>query len=219
MSTVRKVARNTSSGRFISARDARRCPQYTVVETISYQFPRRVGRRRSARHLTGLRHEHAEHRLQRPVHRAQLARLQLLRAEDEARAHARHLPAPQDRAGLLLHVNHVRLPALLPGRDDHLSLQLPRRQARSVCRSGCSTRSKRPASASPHEGAAPRTRSFGSLSLRCETFRLHAAALAARGSARISASPSLASTKSSTASARNGPDATSLGGVASHASL
>jgi hypothetical protein len=51
MSTVRKVARSASSGRFISARDARRWPQYTVVETISYPSPRRVGRRRSARHL------------------------------------------------------------------------------------------------------------------------------------------------------------------------
>jgi len=51
MSTVRKVARSASSGRFISARDARRWPQYTVVETISYPSPRRVGRRRS-RHLT-----------------------------------------------------------------------------------------------------------------------------------------------------------------------
>src|SRR6185436_6057750 len=40
--------------------------------------------------------------------------------------------------------------------------------------------------------------------LRCETFRLHGAALAARESARISASPSLASTKCFTASARSG---------------
>lgn len=29
-------------------------------------------------------------------------------------------------------VNHTRLPALLPSRDDHLSLQLPRRQDRSL---------------------------------------------------------------------------------------
>jgi len=50
MSTVRKVARSASSGRFISARDARRWPQTTVVETISYPSRRRVGRRRSARH-------------------------------------------------------------------------------------------------------------------------------------------------------------------------
>ncbi|HJQ37360.1 MAG TPA: hypothetical protein VKB93_09495 [Thermoanaerobaculia bacterium] len=53
MSTVRKVARSASSGRFISARDARRWPQTTVVETITYpSSPRRVGRRRAARHLT-----------------------------------------------------------------------------------------------------------------------------------------------------------------------
>jgi hypothetical protein len=51
MSTVRKVARSASSGRFISARDARRWPQTTVVETISYPSRRRFGRRRSARHL------------------------------------------------------------------------------------------------------------------------------------------------------------------------
>ena len=67
-----------------------------------------------------------------------LARLQLLRAARRGasrcrdRAHARHLPAPQDRARLLLPVHHVRLPALLPGRDDHLSLQLPRRQDRPL---------------------------------------------------------------------------------------
>lgn len=60
MSTVRKVARSASSGRFISARDARRWPQYTVVETISYPSRRRVGRRRSARHLT------EEHQMERP---------------------------------------------------------------------------------------------------------------------------------------------------------
>ena len=52
MSTVRKVARSASSGRFISARDARRWPQYTVVETITYPSPRRSTRRRAARHLT-----------------------------------------------------------------------------------------------------------------------------------------------------------------------
>ena len=60
MSTVRKVARSASSGRFISARDARRWPQYTVVETISYPSRRRFGRRRSARHLT------EENQMERP---------------------------------------------------------------------------------------------------------------------------------------------------------
>ena len=52
MSTVRKVARSASSGRFISARDARRWPQYTVVETITYPSPRRLRRRRAVSHLT-----------------------------------------------------------------------------------------------------------------------------------------------------------------------
>jgi len=60
MSTVRKVARSASSGRFISARDARRWPQYTVVETISYPSRRRFGRRRPARHLT------EENQMERP---------------------------------------------------------------------------------------------------------------------------------------------------------
>jgi len=60
MSTVRKVARSASSGRFISARDARRWPQTTVVETISYPSPRRVGRRRTARHLA------EENQMERP---------------------------------------------------------------------------------------------------------------------------------------------------------
>ena len=60
MSTVRKVARSASSGRFISARDARRWPQSTVVETISYPSRRRFGRRRSARHLT------EENQMERP---------------------------------------------------------------------------------------------------------------------------------------------------------
>ena len=60
MSTVRKVARSASSGRFISARDARRWPQYTVVETISYPSRRRFGRRRSARHLA------EENQMERP---------------------------------------------------------------------------------------------------------------------------------------------------------
>jgi hypothetical protein len=50
--STRKVARSASSGRFISARDARRWPQYTVVETIDYPSRRRLRRRRSARHLT-----------------------------------------------------------------------------------------------------------------------------------------------------------------------
>jgi hypothetical protein len=59
------------------------------------------------------------------------------------------------------------------------------------------------ASASPHEGVEPWTSSFGYSTSRCATFRLHAAAPAARRSARICASRSLASTKSSTASARN----------------
>jgi hypothetical protein len=53
MRTIRKVARSASSGRFISEREARRWPQFTVVETISYPSPRRFGgRRRAARHLT-----------------------------------------------------------------------------------------------------------------------------------------------------------------------
>ncbi len=51
--STRKVARSASSGRFISARDAHRWPQYTVVETIEYpSSSRRIGRRRAARHLT-----------------------------------------------------------------------------------------------------------------------------------------------------------------------
>ena len=51
--STRKVARSATSGRFISARDARRWPQYTVVETISYPSSRRLRRRRrSARHFT-----------------------------------------------------------------------------------------------------------------------------------------------------------------------
>jgi len=58
--STRKVARSASSGRFISARDARRWPQYTVVETISYPSRCRVGRRRSARHLT------EENQMERP---------------------------------------------------------------------------------------------------------------------------------------------------------
>jgi phage gp16-like protein len=57
--STRKVARSASSGRFISARDARRWPQYTVVETISYPSRRRF-RRRSARHLT------EENQMERP---------------------------------------------------------------------------------------------------------------------------------------------------------
>jgi hypothetical protein len=58
--STRKVARSASSGRFVSARDARRWPQYTVVETISYPSPRRFGRRRSALHLT------EENQMERP---------------------------------------------------------------------------------------------------------------------------------------------------------
>ncbi|HEV3483991.1 MAG TPA: hypothetical protein VG106_01185 [Vicinamibacterales bacterium] len=51
--STRKVARSATSGRFISARDARRWPQYTVVETINYPSSRRLRRRRrAARHLT-----------------------------------------------------------------------------------------------------------------------------------------------------------------------
>jgi hypothetical protein len=50
--STRKVARSASSGRFISARDARRWPQYTVVETIEYPSSRRLRRRRAVRHLT-----------------------------------------------------------------------------------------------------------------------------------------------------------------------
>ena len=50
--STRKVARSASSGRFISARDAHRWPQYTVVETIEYPSSRRLRRRRAARHLT-----------------------------------------------------------------------------------------------------------------------------------------------------------------------
>jgi len=49
--STRKVARSASSGRFITAREARRWPQSTVVETISYPS-RRPRRRRAARHLT-----------------------------------------------------------------------------------------------------------------------------------------------------------------------
>ena len=50
--STRKVARSATSGRFISARDAHRWPQYTVVETIEYPSSRRLRRRRAARHLT-----------------------------------------------------------------------------------------------------------------------------------------------------------------------
>lgn len=50
--STRKVARSASSGRFISARDAHRWPQYTVVETIEYPSSRPLRRRRAARHLT-----------------------------------------------------------------------------------------------------------------------------------------------------------------------
>jgi hypothetical protein len=50
--STRRVARSASSGRFISARDAHRWPQYTVVETIEYPSSRRLRRRRAARHLT-----------------------------------------------------------------------------------------------------------------------------------------------------------------------
>jgi hypothetical protein len=50
--STRRVARSASSGRFISARDAHRWPQYTVVETIEYPSSRRFRRRRAARHLT-----------------------------------------------------------------------------------------------------------------------------------------------------------------------
>ncbi|MBV8547654.1 MAG: hypothetical protein JO093_18740 [Acidobacteria bacterium] len=53
MRTIRKVARSATSGRFISQREARRWPQFTVVETISYPSPRRFGgRRHAARHIT-----------------------------------------------------------------------------------------------------------------------------------------------------------------------
>jgi hypothetical protein len=53
MRTIRKVARSATSGRFISQREARRWPQFTVVESISYPSPRRFGGRpRAARHLT-----------------------------------------------------------------------------------------------------------------------------------------------------------------------
>lgn len=52
MSTVRRVARSATSGRFISAKDAHRWPQYTVVETIEYPSSRRLRRRHVARHLT-----------------------------------------------------------------------------------------------------------------------------------------------------------------------
>lgn len=51
--STRKVARSATSSRFISARDARRWPQCTVVETINYPSSRRLRRRRrSARHFT-----------------------------------------------------------------------------------------------------------------------------------------------------------------------
>ena len=53
MRTFRKVARSATSGRFITAREAHRRPQFTVVETISYPSPRRFGgRRHAARHIT-----------------------------------------------------------------------------------------------------------------------------------------------------------------------
>ncbi|HYK04688.1 MAG TPA: hypothetical protein VE974_23245 [Thermoanaerobaculia bacterium] len=50
--STRKVARSASSGRFISARDARRWPQYTVVETIDYPSSSRLRRRRAVSHVT-----------------------------------------------------------------------------------------------------------------------------------------------------------------------
>ena len=50
--STRKVARSASSGRFISARDARRWPQYTVVETINYPSSSRLRRRRAVSHVT-----------------------------------------------------------------------------------------------------------------------------------------------------------------------
>lgn len=53
MRSTRKVARSATSGRFISAREARRWPQYTVVETITYPSSRRfANRRHAARHIT-----------------------------------------------------------------------------------------------------------------------------------------------------------------------
>ena len=130
-----------------------------------------------------------------PFINARLARLQLLRADGRGasrcrdRAHARRLPPPQDRArSSTTRQPHSTSRAASRSRRSSVTPTAAPTRPISVCRSGCSRRSKRPASASPHEGAAPWTRSFGSSSLRCETFRLHAAALAARRSARISAS-------------------------------
>jgi hypothetical protein len=50
---TRKIARDASTGQFISFRDARRRPATTVVETIhvSRNGVRRLKRRRSARHI------------------------------------------------------------------------------------------------------------------------------------------------------------------------
>jgi hypothetical protein len=50
---TRKIARDASSGRFISLRDAHRRPATTVVETVhvSRNGVRRLKRRRSARHI------------------------------------------------------------------------------------------------------------------------------------------------------------------------
>ena len=50
---TRKIARDASTGQFISFRDARRRPATTVVETIhvSRNGVRRLKRRRSARHV------------------------------------------------------------------------------------------------------------------------------------------------------------------------
>ena len=50
---TRKIARDASTGQFISLRDARRRPATTVVETIhvSRNGVRRLKRRRSTRHV------------------------------------------------------------------------------------------------------------------------------------------------------------------------
>jgi len=50
--STRKVARSASSGRLITACDARRWPQYRVVETGNYPSSRRLRRRCAAPHLT-----------------------------------------------------------------------------------------------------------------------------------------------------------------------
>ncbi|HJQ38510.1 MAG TPA: hypothetical protein VKB93_15335 [Thermoanaerobaculia bacterium] len=44
--TIRKVARSSTSGRFVSITYARRYPRYTVIETMKYPSRRLRGVRR-----------------------------------------------------------------------------------------------------------------------------------------------------------------------------